>query len=257
MSNKFTKYHFLIYLLVTSLLVLKGTALFAGSVIDQRGEKIEVTIPAQRVVYIPPLIWSYLSVDKTSSHLVGTSAFALRGMSHGLMASIFPSALKIPDVTANGLFTPNYEAILAANPDVIFQTVQIGPEPYARLEKLGFPVVGITGLRGEKDFLTWIRLSGEVSGKDESAERLIKFFNAQLNQLITSLSKISEEKRPKVLYLMSLNPIRPAINGSSFHQAIRNAKGRNIAAGMTKWAAVNFEQVLLWNPDVILISGWP
>jgi iron complex transport system substrate-binding protein len=228
----------------------------AQQITDQRGKTITVATPAQRVVYIPPALWSYLQVDGSSDHVIGSSAFALRTMEQGLMPALFAKAAHIPDVTGNGFFTPNVEAVLATQPEVVFQTAQIGPEPYAALEQAGLPVIGISGARGEEDMLEWVRLAGEVSGKSKRAEEIMTHFAAERRRMDDRLASLPEENRPKVLYLFKVDPIR-LMQGAFTQQAIRHAGGRNVAEKTVGNGVINFEQVLNWDPDVILISGWP
>ncbi|MBF0096725.1 MAG: ABC transporter substrate-binding protein [Magnetococcales bacterium] len=239
-----------------AMILLATPPLLAQEITDQRGKTITVTTPAQRVAYIPPALWSYLQVDGSSDHVVGSSAFALRAMEQGLMPALFAKAAQIPDVTSNGFFAPNVEAVLATQPEVVFQTIQIGPEPYAALEQIGLPVIGISGVRGEEDMLEWVRLAGEVSGKKTRAEEIVTRVATERSKLDEQLAAIPEEKRPKVLYLFKVEPIR-LMQGAFTQQAIHHAGGRNVAEKVSGNGVVNFEQVLNWDPDVILISGWP
>lgn len=237
--------------------LLFGTSsLKATQIIDQRGHIINLNTPAKRVVYIPPALRSYITIDRSTEHIVGTSAFSKRFIDQGLLGKLFPEAGNIPDVTSNGYFAPNIEAVLSVLPDVVFQTTQIGTGPYEQLERIGLKVIGINGGHGENDFLAWARLAGKVSGKAEIADTLIQHFEAERRRLDSVFSDLPETERPKVLHLMSFKPLRPAIAGTAFDEGIRHAGGRNVAAEIKKFGPVTFEQVLTWNPDVILISGW-
>ncbi|XSG84434.1 MAG: ABC transporter substrate-binding protein [Methylohalobius sp. ZOD2] len=244
-------------LATAGLAVAATSPIAATEITDQRGKTVELNTPAKRIVYIPPVMGTYLTVDRQSDHIVGTSAFAKRIIAQGLLNRIFPGTAKIPDVTRNGYFAPNQEALLATRPEVVFQTVQIGPEPYAQLEKLGLKVIGITGVHGEDDFITWTHLAGTVAGKAKMAESLTSRFEAERKRMDTMFEGLPDKMRPKVLHLMHVEPLRPAVGGSAYDQGIRHAGGRNVAGKMTQFGPVTFEQVLAWDPDVILISGWP
>ena len=245
-------------MLFLPLIILAGIAsASATEIMDQRGKTHDLDIPAERVVFIPPVMWTYLTVDETDTHMVGTSAFAKRVIQSGLLGKIFPHATHIPDITSNRFFAPNLEAVLAVHPDVVFQTIQIGPDAYERLEQAGLKVIGITGVNGEEDFMSWTHLAGAVSGKHQKAQQLINRFQTERKRLDTLFADLADADRPKVLHLMGVEPLRPMVSGTSFDQAIRHAGGQNVAAELTKFGPVNFEQVLLWDPDVILISGWP
>jgi iron complex transport system substrate-binding protein len=229
----------------------------ATQITDQRDHQITLQTPAQRVVYIPPAVRNYLSVADTDKQLVGSSAFALRMIRSGLLGKLFPGAAAVPDVTSNGWFAPNVEAVLATHPDAVFQTVQIGSTAYEPLEQAGLNVIGITGTHGEADFLTWARLAGAVSGKEQRADQLIRRFESRGAALARELGTLTTSQKPRVLYLMSVDPIRPMVGDTAFDQAIQRAGGINVAGKLHQFGPVSFEQILLWNPQVILISGWP
>lgn len=227
------------------------------AVTDQRGVTVPLALPAQRVVFIPPVMWTYLTVDQGSQHLVGTSAFARRVIQQGLLGERYPAAAELPDVTSNGFFAPNVEAILALHPDVIFQTSQIGADAYAPLEQLGLPVLAITGAHGEADFIRWTQLAGTVAGRDTAAQALVDRFERERARQEARWAALPDAARPRVLQLMSIEPLRALAGGSAIDQAIRHAGGRNVAAGLSRFGTIAFEQVLAWDPDVILLSGWP
>ncbi len=243
-------------LTVLCALIITSNA-FATDIVDQRGKKVDIVTPAQRVVYIPPAVSNYLTVAGSDKSLVGSSSFATRMVKNGLLAKIFPNAVSAKDVTSNGWFTPNIEAILAAKPDVVFQTAMKGAEFYEPIEKAGLKVVCISGANGEKDDVTWAGLAGIVSGNAKRSEQIIKRFDTEATRLTKEIGAIKIQKRPKILHIMKVDSFEPMIGDIAFNQAVKRVGAVNVTDGLNVRGPVSFEQILVWNPDVILISGWP
>ena len=98
------------------------------------------------------------------------------------------------------------------------------------------------------------RLLGELLGVQDRAEQLARYADETLNGLLARIASIPEAERPRVYYGRGANGLETGLAGSINMEVLERVGAINVAAaagtgGITK---VSIEQVLSWNPDVIL-----
>ncbi|MDR1524978.1 MAG: ABC transporter substrate-binding protein [Tannerella sp.] len=157
----------------------------------------------------------------------------------------------------------NEEELLKLRPDVILLSFQdeASREAAGRMQaKLRIPVLlvkfGITDYRDAYGFL------GQTLGRQATAGRIIDFLDKYLLPLHEQTGKIPAGKRPSVYYAEGSRGLNTEAAGSLHSQVIDYLHARNVATVTTGsihgMAAVTAEQVLMWNPDVIIVwSGFP
>ena len=192
---------------VVMLAILASLPLKAAEITDQRGKAVSVSVPAQRAVIFPPVLWNYMTVDGGAEHIVGSDKFVKRVVELGLLREIFPQALNLPDFSTNGTFQPNVEALLAAHPDVVFQWADRGEALYAPLERAGLPVLGLINHQTEQDQIDLIKLPGALAGKFETSDRIIAQQARLQSELDREVGSPDAGHRPKVLWIESLTPL--------------------------------------------------
>ncbi len=103
----------------------------------------------------------------------------------------------------------------------------------------------------EEDYFSTNRLLGTLAGKPERAA----FLEARYREANAALAgeRPHPSDRPKVLYLWQTEPIGPVDGSSIYSLVIERAGGDNVAAGLSRYTIVDMEQVLAWNPSVILM----
>ncbi|NPE27466.1 ABC transporter substrate-binding protein [Methanococcoides sp. SA1] len=155
----------------------------------------------------------------------------------------------------------NYESIISICPDIIFEGYNSGDDIdstiNARQEKFGtIPVVAIESSIDVMTYEDSIEFMGEVLGEDERAEHLIRFYKTSLNNVTTKVSEIPPNERKRVYYAEGTAGLQTDSKGSSHSQLIEVCGGINVAEcpflegyGRTE---ISIEQVLKWNPDVII-----
>src|SRR3546814_19934046 len=71
------------------------------------------------------------------------------------------------------------------------------------------------------------------------------------------IAGIDESYRPRVLYLQRfLSGLKVGGKDTYMDFAIDLAGGANPAAELSGWTAVNVEQVIAWDPEVILLNNF-
>jgi len=98
------------------------------------------------------------------------------------------------------------------------------------------------------------RLLGEWLGVKGHAETLAKYADETLNGLRARITSVPEAERPKVYYGRGFNGLETGLAGSINMEVLEQRRCRQRGCwgrtgGITK---VSIEQVLAWNPDVIL-----
>ncbi|MDF3312209.1 ABC transporter substrate-binding protein [Rhodococcus sp. T2V] len=150
--------------------------------------------------------------------------------------------------------TADVEALLAQRPDVVFMPA--GSKVSDALGDLNIPTVQLTftDYDGLKQVVS---TTGDVLGG--SAPSRAADFNAYLDKNLAKVrgatSSIGQAERPKVLHITSLNPLIVDGTDTIIDAWIQAAGGRNAAVVPGNNVGVNIEQILAWNPDVIILGS--
>lgn len=149
----------------------------------------------------------------------------------------------------------NTEELLKTKPDIVF--TPLNDKSADKVSELGIPAVQLnfTDFDGLKDCF---KLTGNILGDDakKRADAYVEYLDKKLNYITSITSKIPNEEKPKVLHVTSLSPITVDGNNTIINAWIEAAGGINAAsdvAGNNK--EVSMEQVLQWNPDIIILSS--
>ncbi len=225
---------------------------------DMQERKIELAHPVKKAVSMPmPAASLFISLDESSKHLAGMHPDSYRYIQHGILGRIFPDALQVRrDITRSG-FAPNVETLLEISPDLIWQWGHMGNDLVAPLYEAGLPVAVL--LYGdERRTREWIRLMGEALGKPQRAQQFIDWREKTEQSIRNVTDRIAITQRPRVLYLSRYRPnYRVAGKNTSFDFDITLAGGINVSAKIGgSGNAVNIEQIMQWNPEIILLNNF-
>lgn len=230
------------------------------SVTDQRGKKLRFSHPVTRVVTIPmPAAAMFIAVDKSADHLVGMHNGSWLAIRDGILGEMFPEAKKIPHQIATQDFAPNVESVLGLNPDVVVQWADHGAEIVATLENAGMKVLGLD-YGTQQDLDTWITLFGTMLGKPARAKQM----NARTHKRLAEMraNKPSSGTAPSVLYFLRYaGGFKVAGKGTYNDSYIKLVGATNPATGPhglsgKGFAGVDIEQVLAWDPDILLLGNF-
>lgn len=99
-----------------------------------------------------------------------------------------------------------------------------------------------------------LRMLGAVTRNAERAEQLIDYIDGALKEVTDG---ITAEQLPTV-YLAGVSGLLTTAGAKMYQNTLLvNAKCENVAASLedTSWANVDYEQLLVWNPDYIVIAA--
>jgi len=164
--------------------------------------------------------------------------------------------------------TGNFEAFISIRPDIVFSSIREGaPEgdPIAmpiineQQDRFGqIPVVAVPDVANVLTYSAPIKFMGQVLGAQQRAAELIAFYENVLNRVKRTVSNIPEGERVTVYYAQGPEGLQTGPRGSQHSQLIELAGGKNAAdipgAPFRGRVTVSMEQILNWNPDVILVS---
>jgi iron complex transport system substrate-binding protein len=215
------------------------------------------------VVILPiPGPATFIAIDGSERKIVGMNAYAASAMREGLLGKMFPGFTKIPTNVVMGAgdpsnFAPNVESILALRPDAVFQWANsAGGEAIGVLDRTGLPVLGMrVGSREEN--AGFITLTGRVAGNEARATELLRRQDEVKRRIEGAINGARDLQRPRVVYFnRAAQTLRVSGNKSHNDFYIRLAGGQNAAAEIQTVSTVTIEQVLTWNPQVILLGNF-
>lgn len=237
-------------------LLVSATAYADSSFIDHRGKTITFEKPPERVVAIvrsAPII--YRSIDEKADNIAGMNKDSLkRYFTKGIYAELLPEMSRIDTGAAQDGFVPNVEAILAQKPDAVIQWSH-DEKLIEPLERVGLKVVGWQCCT-EQDRLDYLTLTGYMTGRNDRAQAILKAQADTLKTLDSKVAALDASKRPTVLHIDKVaDQIQVIANGS---QNLELSGVTNPAADKSGewWRTVDFEQLLVWNPDIIVIPAY-
>lgn len=177
-----------------------------------------------------------------------------------------PGLKKIP-VTGN-YAAPDVEELLNLKTDLVIYHPFV--KQIERLNRSGLPVVvGYDGSQRQltldnfiKDYYGQIRFYGELLGgpANDIAEEYCRYVDKRIQKVIAVTSKIPASRRPKVFYFCGQvnGPAGTQSHNSTADWLVTAAGGIMLTHDDSSYfIAVTTEQMILWNPDIIVVSTLP
>ena len=145
----------------------------------------------------------------------------------------------------------NVEEAVSLEPDVIFISTNSNADKIQ--EKSQVPTVAVSGSADNLWVVDMLRITGAVTGKDEKARDLVNYTKEMVDEITDITSEIPEEDKPVVYCCGCGSGGGPSIcrycgSGSD----IEFAGGLNVI-DTTGNSQVSKEQIIEWNPNVILV----
>jgi len=223
-------------------------------IIDSLQRKVRLPSQVRRLLSLQPEITRIIVALGGGDHLVGLDRF-LRFEDH-LFSLIYPSASELPLVALSDE-NVNAEVVLRFQPDVVFVSPSEPSLAEALSRQLSIPVVALASL-GRFDLLQEeIRLVGQAIGRKGRAEELEAYFQTKLAWLKTLLAEKEKVSKPRVYLAFWSSLVMTPVS----YDPVKIAGGLNLAEGLipsylgTARTVVNLEQIIAWNPEIILIHG--
>ena len=155
----------------------------------------------------------------------------------------------------------SYEAVIAANPTIALNCGKINDAMVsdcdALSKSLGIPVIAVDNeLNNSAEAF---RFMGELLGVEDHAEELAEY-SEKIFTDIASLADIPEDEKVSVYFGNGEDSLETAPRGSQHAQILDAVNVTNVAdleLGDGSRVQISAEQLLAWNPDVIVVNGEP
>jgi len=242
------------------LLVFAGleTAGGARELIDIFGRKFSIPDIPQRVYSAsPPVTYMLYAIDPTT--LVGLN-FPVREWEKKYLNKRMQS---LPVV--GGWFgqaqTPNLEMVLKTKPDLIvlmrFGGAFASKMNEEAMKTMPMPVVDVA-LDKLSDYPDAFSFLGRVLGRERRTRDLVTYARKTLSEMAALAGSIPDHGKVSVYYAEGLDGLSTDCDTSGHAELINVAGGRNVHHCETRdlygLEAVALEQVMLYDPDVILVK---
>ncbi len=230
------------------------------NITDMYGRTLSVARTIRRVLTSGP-------VEMELVYMLAPDKLAGLSFSFGGSAPLIPDKYRHLPVMGGwfGTQTGNYETFIAAKPDIILEGFETNIKE--RQEKFGsIPVVGLcagdrtTNYAGDSltGYEQEIRFLGELLDVRPQAASLIAYYKEAMKYVTGIVSSVPGKDRIKVYYAEGNDGFSTDPNGSMHTRLLEFCGGINVARVALKsgigMADASMEQILLWNPDMIIIG---
>ncbi len=212
------------------------------TVTDSYGESVTIESEPMRVVSVAPNLTETMYFLGVEDKLVGRSDYC-----------DYPdSVTDLPSV--GSLYTPDIEAVIALEPDIVIVSTHFDEENSAKLEEVGIPVLtlydetDVTGVYG------MIETLGEVMNCSDMAAQRVQ----EMKDTISEVQDIvAGQEKPSVYYVVDYGEYGDfTAGGDTFVGGILELAGAdNIAKDVSGWG-IDTETIIAADPDIIFISEY-
>jgi iron complex transport system substrate-binding protein len=217
---------------------------FPRTLKDALGNTVTIPAPPQRIISQTLGTDEILFAICPPARIVGVSTLARDEVySNVLDQARATSAPPIKDA----------EQVLRLKPDIIFVASYSRAEVVEVLRASHAPIFRFANFDHIDDIETNVRIVGRAIGEDAAADALV----ADMDRRLAALAGRVKGPRPRVMSY-STDGFTAGAN-TLFNDVIRAAGGDNVPAekGIDGFARISGEQVVQWNPDVIVSGARP
>ncbi len=216
------------------------------TVIDVSGREVIIPEKIETIV-----ITCYGGASQEVTVLGGASRLVAQPkVNSKLLLKMYPDYAKHLD---SGSFDDiNVEEIISIQPDIVFVAAH-SIKGNEQLENLGLVTYEMATAKADVESLKTEFLNvGKILGTEAKAQKLVDFWNDRMARLEAALAKVPENERKKVF--------RASKNITTANHTVWAGNWIRTAGGVTDTedgitGDVSVEQLMGWNPDIIIVSS--
>lgn len=236
------------------------------TVTDILGREVTFNAPAQRVVVgFYPEDYMAIGTEKAYDNVVGMSKYIwqARSASWELYVKHRPSLDKIPAIGRVDTNTFSVEKVISLRPDLLmlaeWQYKGLGSD-ITRIEEVGIPVLVVDyNAQTLENHIKSTELIGVITGQQARAKKIADEYKQNV-EMITERLKKANLPKPKIYTeygVSGVNEIGYTFGKNMWGAMATMAGGDNISTPFVEWwGKLNPEQIIVSNPDVIVITGY-
>jgi len=235
-------------------LVLSIGGAAARTFVDDAGRKVEIPDKVERVFAAGPpasMLVFALAPDK----LIGWTR-AFRPDEAAWIPKKYADLPELGRLTGRGN-TANVEVVLNAKADLIVDVGSTNPT-FASLadrvqQQTGIPYILLDGHLDST--VQQLEKLGVVLGAEARSRELSAYVSKLLDGMKSKIATVQADKRPDVYYARGPQGLQTGLRGSINVEMIEFLGAKNVAGSETGGlASVGVEQVILWDPQVIVTN---
>jgi len=246
----------MVWSLVAVGLLLSGFPGFGTELdlVDQVGQSVQVSQPVERVVSVYGMGTYYLYALGAQDLLVGGGYVGVKSVAQA-SETLLRMEPRFEDLFFFG--DPNPEEILLRDPDLILADGARHAEFAEQMDDLSVPTLQFL-VESSDQLREALRLTARALGGEAMARA--DAFEAEMDRVLevigADLAAVLDEERIQVLFLGT--SLELVASGDMYQsELIARAGGRSVSQDLFGyWNEVNLEQIIRWDPDVIIIPPY-
>lgn len=222
-------------------------------VTDMVGRTARISVPAEKVFILTPILWHYLTVSQTDKPIVMLPPYMTNEFAVSVLGNIYPElkekALAFTDFS--GPSPISVEELLESDPDaaLVWNYMSGGPE-LVNLRSL----LQISADGGDKTKL--FNMLGELTGGRERVEWIWRRFQTEYDQVVADIRPCVQQKRVAVVGTSGFALWGPP-SQRYFTDNLEKVCGVNVASNFpAQGGGLNIENILILDPDVIWLNPY-
>lgn len=221
------------------------------------GEEVEIPAEIHSLAILPmPWISVVYALNGSGEIITGMQKVAKNSYETSMLKKLAPEL----EDSNTGFFVDgafNFEELAKINPDVMV-LFESQAKFIDKLKEVGIPSVVIKYADSYETLWKDFAIIGAALGKEERAQTFIDYQKNDLAMLEGKAEELADKEPVKYLQLYNRELV-VLDNSATLNDAIELAGAVNVAkSGVdATWdAQVNMEQIMAWNPDILLLSNF-
>ncbi|WP_058952914.1 ABC transporter substrate-binding protein [Clostridium tyrobutyricum] len=217
-------------------------------VTDSTGAKVTVPNKITKIADAWPAHNEIVAMLGGSSKIVATIDSK---KAYPWLYKVFPDMNKAQTIFTNT--TVNTETLAKLKPDVLF--IPTESKLLAKTKELGIPTVQLI-FQNYDDLKKVVNITAQTLGGDAQfkADKYNSYLDNRLKSVKAVTSKIPDSQKPKILHIESFKPLTIDGKDTIVDDWIQAGGGKDAAEISGNKKPASMEQVLKWNPDIIIMG---
>ena len=220
------------------------------TILDMDNRTVTVPMPVERIVSSSRLDSTRMLIHLGAQDKIVGCSYPDPSRSYDPIRYAAPELEDLPDPGSYNEI--NVELVASLEPDVIFVVTTVNADEIQK--KTQVPTIALTSA-GDLWVADMLRIIGAVTGKDEKARDLINYSKEKVDEIAKITLEIPDEDKPIVYCCGGGWAEGDIICKCDGREPVIEWAGGSNAAESPGSIVVSKEQVIKWNPDVILVHA--